>query len=52
MLTSSAGHAVHGVTSAHRQVATYSEALSRGASDEEALKAVVDMLIEETMHGL
>ena len=41
----------HG-TSAHRQVSTYGEALSKGAGKEEALKAVVDMLIEETMHGL
>jgi carboxylate-amine ligase len=39
-------------TSAHRQVSTYQEALSKGASQEEALKAVVDMLIEDTMHGL
>ncbi len=39
-------------TSAHRQVNTYREALSEGASEEEALKAVVDMLIEDTMHGL
>jgi carboxylate-amine ligase len=39
-------------TSAHRQVGTYREALSKGASEEEALKAVVDMLIEDTMHGL
>lgn len=39
-------------TSAHRQVSTYQEALSKGASKEEALKAVVDMLIEDTMHGL
>jgi len=39
-------------TSAHRQVKTYQQALSQGASEEEALKAVVDMLIEDTMHGL
>lgn len=39
-------------TSAHRQVSTYQEALSKGANQEEALKAVVDMLIEDTMHGL
>lgn len=39
-------------TSAHRQVSTYAQARSEGASDEEALKAVVDMLIEDTMHGL
>jgi glutamate---cysteine ligase / carboxylate-amine ligase len=35
-------------TSAHRQLATYSMALSRGASREQALVAVVDMLIAET----
>ncbi len=35
-------------TSAHRQLATYSGALSQGASPEEALKQVVDMLIAET----
>ena len=39
-------------TSAHRQVSTYAQACSEGASDEEALKAVVDMLIEDTMYGL
>lgn len=35
-------------TSAHRQVATYERALADGASHQEALEAVVDMLIEET----
>ena len=35
-------------TSAHRQLAVYSVALSRGASREEALIEVVDRLIEET----
>ncbi len=35
-------------TSAHRQIATYSVALSQGASPEDALKQVVDMLIAET----
>ncbi|MDX1512365.1 MAG: carboxylate-amine ligase [Gammaproteobacteria bacterium] len=39
-------------TSAHWQVRTYEEALEDGASEDEALKAVVDMLIKETMHGL
>ncbi len=39
-------------TSAHRQISTYAQARAEGASDEEALKAVVDMLIEDTMHGL
>ncbi len=35
-------------TSAHRQVAAYEEALAAGASESDALKAVVDMLVEET----
>ncbi len=39
-------------TSAHWQVKTYEEALSNGAPQDEALKAVVDMLVRETMHGL
>jgi len=39
-------------TSAHRQLATYQAALARGADAEEALGAVVDMLIEETVEGL
>lgn len=39
-------------TSAHWQVKTYEDALSKGASQDEALKAVVDMLVKETMHGL
>ena len=39
-------------TSAHWQRKTYREAKAAGASDREAIKAVVDMLIEETMHGL
>ena len=39
-------------TSAHWQVKTYDDALSNGASQDEALKAVVDMLVKETMHGL
>ena len=39
-------------TSAHRQVALYEEALKAGATREEALKAVVDWLIEETVRGL
>ena len=40
----------HG-TSAHRQVATYERALAAGASQQEALVAVVDMLIEESRVG-
>ncbi len=39
-------------TSAHWQVKTYEDALAKGASKEDALKAVVDMLVKETMHGL
>jgi carboxylate-amine ligase len=38
-------------TSAHRQVATYESARSRGASEREALRAVVDFLIAETAAG-
>ena len=41
----------HG-TSAHRQLGTYQEALAKGADQHEALEAVVDMLIDDTMHGL
>jgi len=36
-------------TSAHRQVATYEQALAAGAEPREALRAVVDMLVEETL---
>ena len=39
-------------TSAHRQIALYDEAIAGGADKEEALKAVVDWLIEETVRGL
>jgi carboxylate-amine ligase len=39
-------------TSAHRQLAIYREALAAGASRDEALQAVVDWLIEETVAGL
>jgi carboxylate-amine ligase len=39
-------------TSAHWQLATYERAKTDGASDKEALHAVVDMLIEETVYGL
>ncbi len=39
-------------TGAHRQVERYTEALADGASEQEALKAVVDHVIEETMEGL
>jgi len=43
---------VAGGTSAHRQVKIYSEALEAGAGQQDALNAVVDMLIEETVSGL
>lgn len=39
-------------TSAHRQLAEHAEALARGASQHDALCAVVDRLIEETVRGL
>lgn len=39
-------------TSAQRQRAVFAQALEGGASREDALKAVVDMLIEETVAGL
>ena len=39
-------------TSAHWQVRTYHDALARGASGREALEEIVDMLVEETMHGI
>jgi carboxylate-amine ligase len=39
-------------TSAHRQLAVYEEALSAGAETDEALKSVVDHLIEDTLHGI
>ncbi len=39
-------------TSAHRQLAVYHEALDQDASQREALEAVVDHLMVDTMHGL
>lgn len=39
-------------TSAHHQIKTYEEALAAGASRKEALRTVVDMLIEQTARGL
>ena len=39
-------------TSAHRQLAAYAQATDGGAAPEDALKAVVDLLIEETAAGL
>jgi carboxylate-amine ligase len=39
-------------TSAHRQIAIYDEAIGAGASEQEALKAVADWLIEETVRDI
>ncbi len=39
-------------TSAHRQIDIYNEARANGAEEIEALRAVVDFLVAETMHGL
>ncbi len=39
-------------TSAHRQVAIFNDALEKGADRPEALRQVVDFLIEETVNGL
>lgn len=39
-------------TSAHRQLAVYEAALAAGSGKDDALKAVVDFLIEETVAGL
>ena len=39
-------------TSAHQQLRTYHEALAKGATKEEALRGVVDMLIEATTDGI
>ncbi len=36
-------------TSAHRQVSTYEQAMADGADESEALHAVIDFLIEETL---
>ena len=38
-------------TSAHKQLSVYHEAVNAGADKPEALRQVVDMLIEETMVG-
>ncbi|MFT5175820.1 MAG: carboxylate-amine ligase [Gammaproteobacteria bacterium] len=38
-------------TSAHRQIARYQSARDEGADDTEALRAVVDSLVEETLVG-
>jgi len=39
-------------TSADRQLAAYERAKNAGASDHEALQAVVDELIDDTLHGI
>ena len=39
-------------TSAHRQLATWREAQGAGRSEEDAMRAVVDELIEETVEGV
>lgn len=39
-------------TSAHRQLATYEKATASGASPHEALQAVVDGLIVDSLHGI
>lgn len=39
-------------TSAHRQLVVFHEAIDAGASHREGLEAVVDHLIDDTMHGL
>ena len=39
-------------TSAHRQLAVYGRAMAAGADKHEALQAVVDMLVAETLEGL
>ena len=39
-------------TSAHRQLSTFDEARRAGATQREALQAVVDFLIRETAAGL
>ncbi len=39
-------------TSAHRQLSTYNQAIDSGADEREALRAVVDGLIIDTMHGI
>jgi len=39
-------------TSAHRQIAVHDKALEEGKSESEALSAIVDMLVEDTMHGI
>jgi carboxylate-amine ligase len=39
-------------TSADRQIAVYKKSLAEGATEKEALNAVVDHVVEETMEGV
>ncbi len=39
-------------TSAHRQLAVHEQAVESGAGEHEALQAVVDFLIEDTLYGI
>jgi len=39
-------------TSAHRQADAYRKAIAEGAEPADALRAVVDLLVEETVLGL
>ena len=39
-------------TSAHRQIQVYDQAIADGQSEADALRAVVDMLIADTLHGI
>jgi carboxylate-amine ligase len=39
-------------TSAHRQLTVYNHAIAEGRSEDEALRDVVDMLIEDSMYGI
>ena len=47
-----ARHIVRHGTSAHRQTNAYNQALAEGRSEAGAQKAIVDMLIADTMHGI
>lgn len=46
------GYIVKHGTSAHRQLATYYKSIEEGMDEQQALNAVVDMLIAETLMGL
>jgi len=43
---------IHDGTSAHRQLAAHEKAIADGANDREALQAVVDELIVDTLYGI